>query len=351
MPSSVAASARASTGSSQSSRRRPSPASSIRPAALMRGPSAKPSVCESGTPRAPATSSRAARPARSRRASTRRPWTTKARLRPDQRHHVADRGQRHEVEQAHQVGLGPCREVPGPAQHAHGGDGGEERDARGTQRSHAGAAVEPVGVDGGQHRRRRALAGVVVEHQDLGMAAQRAEHRRGGGAAVDADDEAGALPRQPAQRGLVRAVALARTVRHVGEDGAAEAAQHAGHDRAGAGAVHVVVAEHGHRLAGGHGPREAVGRGLHVDQRVRVGQQRAQRRLEEVGRGVLVDAAGGQQAAQQLGHAEALGEAEADALGGGVPPQPAPSGEAAGHAQHVQRLHRGHRPCLPTRWH
>ena len=65
-----------------SSRRRPSSASLIRPAALMRGPRPKPQVIAVGRSRAAAASSRAAMPGRARRAITRSPWLTRARLSP-----------------------------------------------------------------------------------------------------------------------------------------------------------------------------------------------------------------------------------------------------------------------------
>ena len=54
--------------------------------------------------------------------------------------------------------------------------------------------------------------------------------------------------------------------------------------RAGAGAVHIVVAEDGNLLAGAHGVGQTLRRCLHVDQHRGVGQQGAQRRIEEVGR-------------------------------------------------------------------
>ena len=80
--SSASAMSRASPGSSPSRRRTPRSACPSRPEALMRGPSAKPSAMAPGAPRTCATSSNAASPGRSRRAMTRRPWVTNARLSP-----------------------------------------------------------------------------------------------------------------------------------------------------------------------------------------------------------------------------------------------------------------------------
>ncbi len=78
----VCARARASTGSSDSSRRSPRSEVLMRPAALMRGPRAKPQVKAVGRSRAAAASSSAAMPGRARRAMTRRPCTTSARFSP-----------------------------------------------------------------------------------------------------------------------------------------------------------------------------------------------------------------------------------------------------------------------------
>ena len=60
-------------------------------------------------------------------------------------------------------------------------------------------------------------------------------------------------------------------------------AQQRDHQRGAARAVHVVVAEYAHRLAVLHRIGEAVGGDIHVDQHGRIGQQRPQRGIEEVG--------------------------------------------------------------------
>ena len=80
--SSFSAMARASIASSESNNRKPKSASAMRPEALMRGPSMKPSVCALGISFCPATSSKAASPIRPRLPSTFKPCVTKARLNP-----------------------------------------------------------------------------------------------------------------------------------------------------------------------------------------------------------------------------------------------------------------------------
>ena len=80
--SSRSARAAASCGSSVASSRAPRSAAPIRPPALTRGPSAKPSDQALGAPLTPATAASAARPGRAPPAITASPWRTSARLSP-----------------------------------------------------------------------------------------------------------------------------------------------------------------------------------------------------------------------------------------------------------------------------
>ena len=144
--SSVAASDAASTGSSHSSSRRPRSASAIRPAALMRGPSAKPHVPAVGR-------SRDQRHVEQRRdAGTRAPrhhlqaLADQRAIDAGQRHHVAHGGQRDEVEQADQVRLLARVEEALPAQRAHRRHRRQERDRR-RRTAMTGRMCSPAGSD------------------------------------------------------------------------------------------------------------------------------------------------------------------------------------------------------------
>ena len=66
----------------------------------------------------------------------------------------------------------------------------------------------------------------------------------------------------------------------------------------------------------------------------RIGQQRAQRGIQEVARGINVDAARGEQAADDLRHAHALGNAETDTVLA-VAPYPTPAAQAAADAENA----------------
>ena len=278
----VAARARASTGSSQSSRRRPRSASLMRPAALMRGPSAKPSVWALGTSRICATSISAAMPGR-RGGHYLQPLRHERTVEAAQRHHVADGRQGDEVEQRQQVGFRPRREEAGAAQRPHRRDRRQERDRRRRrgclrpegQSSRFGLTVAITSGGGpsdlwwsstmmsalpgrGQHARRR-----------------RCRNRRTRPASRPP-------PTRPRSAGEVRAVALGHAVRARRDERCSRARAGTRHQRAAARAVDVVVAEHRDRLAAADRIGEAGGGALHVDEDGRIGQQRPQRRFEEI---------------------------------------------------------------------
>ena len=67
-----------------------------------------------------------------------------------QRHHVADRGERHEVEQAEQIGLGPIAIEAFAAQRARRRDQEQEHHAGGGEMALAGEIVLPVRIDHGK---------------------------------------------------------------------------------------------------------------------------------------------------------------------------------------------------------
>ena len=109
-------------------------------------------------------------------------------------------------------------------------------------------------------------------------------------------------------------------------------AQQRDHQRGAARTVHVIVAEHADRLAVLHRIGEPIGGDIHVDQHRRIGQQRAQRGIEEVARRIDADAARGEQAADDFRQVHALGDAETDTILAAAP-HPAPAAQAATDAE------------------
>ena len=110
---------------------------------------------------------------------------------------------------------------------------------------------------------------------------------------------------------------------------AAQLAQQRDHQRRAARAIHVVVAEHADRLAALHGARRADRR-PHPCRSAADGSGSSARKVgsRKSARGLDVDAARRQQAADDLRHAHALGDAEADTVLA-APPHPAPPAQAA----------------------
>ena len=251
---------------------------------------------------------------------------------PCEWHHVTDRRQRHEVEQPHQVGFGPPNEKPQAAQRPHRRDRGEERHAGGTQHPQAGGAVQPVRVHRRQNGRRPPFGLMMIQHDHVRLAGNGRKRDRGGGAAIDADDQAGAAGNERIEGGRVRAVALLDAIRHVMMHRTAQCPQQADHQRRAAGAINVVIAIDRYGFAALHRIGEAVGGDIHVGQSGRVRQQRAQCRLQEVDCGVDPDTARGEQPTDDLRHLEALRDAGRNAILTGAP-QPAPAGQTAGDAQ------------------
>ena len=251
-----------------------------------------------------------------------------------QRHDVADRGQRDQVEIAEQVGRRPAgaafAQFPGHL------DQRQEGHAGGAKMALPGEIVLAVGIDDGNGVRQRAADLMMVEHDDVGAGRlRRVDRGRAVGAAVDGDDQRGAAADQLAHRLGIGAVAFEDAVGDVDFGRHAEMREEALEQRRRGRAVDVVVAEDRHALA----PHDRVGDargGLdHVGQRGRVGQQVADRRIEEF-RGVFGgDAARREHARDDLGHAMALRDGQRDRF---LPDaQPVAPGDAAHRAPHVQK--------------
>ncbi len=118
----------------------------------------------------------------------------------------------------------------------------------------------------------------------------------------------------------------------MGHDPATQRAEHEREHGGGAGAVHVVVAEHAHGLAGLHGAGEPVRRGVHVTQSRGIRQQGAQRRLQEMRRRVAVGAARGEQPAEHVRQVQPLGDVLRDPVLT-LPPEPPPAAQAPFYAE------------------
>jgi hypothetical protein len=195
-----------------------------------------------------------------------------------ERHHVAHRAERHQVEIVEQLRLGPRGAPPaGPAQLAIGGDGEEECHADRRELAERSALVEPVRIDDGDGARQLRLGDMVVDDDDLEPDLRRVRERRmRGDAAIDRDHQRHALGFEAAQRRRVRPIALLHAIGDIEPERPARGLEEAVQQRRRGRAVDVVVAEHGDALAGLDGAGEPRGGDIHVLELRGVGQQRPQ---------------------------------------------------------------------------
>ena len=240
----------------------------------------------------------------SRRRSASRPLRDEGAVEALERHHVRDRAERDEVEISEQIGLGPrvAPEAAGTQLAVHRHDG-HEHQADGGEMAEAGEIVEPVGIDHRERGRKRLVGEMMIDHDHVEAEPLRfGERLVARGAAIDGDEERGALRGERAHRVDVGTVAFEQPVGNVDERPQPGMAQEARQRRGGGRAIDIVVAEDRDRLAAPDGVGDARGGGRHVGQHIRIGHQRAHGRIEE-GRHVLdLDSAPGQDARQKLGH-------------------------------------------------
>ena len=256
----------------------------------------------------------------------------KSPVEPGERHHIADRAERDQVEPAQEVRLGTVGAVPaaGPEQtvdrdHRHVGD------ADGGQGAEAGEIVLAVGIDHGDRRRPLGAKLVMVDHHDID--AKRpglGERFEAGGATVDRHDQAGALPGQRAQRFRVRPVALEQAIGDIDQRVEPLMAQEARQQRRRRCAVDIVIAEDGNALAGHDRIGDARRGGLHVGHHGRVGHQRPEARRQELRRLVHADTAPRQDARHDIGDLVSLGDGKRHIAGRAIQPlEPAAAAKRA----------------------
>ena len=168
---------------------------------------------------------------------------------------------------------------------------------------------------------------MVVENHHIGTALGCGQRRMGGNAAIDADDQPRPGIAKRGNGGGIGAIALAQPVGHVmAHLPAAQIAQALDHQRAGTGAIHIIIGKDRHRLIAAHRLGDARGGLIHIAQDGGVGQQGAQLGGEEIARRIGANATRGEQAADQFWDIKALGEHQPGALLGGAPGPGAPRG-------------------------
>ncbi len=220
-----------------------------------------------------------------------------------ERHHVGDGAERDQMQHRQQIGFG-SRAGPESAlaQRAGDGDQGDKNKANGRQMAKSGKIVGAVRVDDRDRGREFLVGLVMVDHHHFETElAGLFEGYRTGGAAIDRHQQLDAAFGKRADRVDIGAVTLENPVRNM--DGCRTAAlpQVIGQQRRRGGTVDVVVAENRDAFSLDHGVGNARGGLSHAGQRVRVGHQPLDGRVE-IGLRVLgLDATAGEHARQQFG--------------------------------------------------
>ena len=235
-----------------------------------------------------------------------------------ERHHVAHRRQRNEVDHAHEVGQSrapPLTQQPVGRNQHHEGDPGSAEIAKPRN------VIGTVGVDHRIGLGQPVVGQVVVDDQHIrtprpGMR----DWQRAGGAAIERHDQRRAALHQLVDGRNVGTVSLKDPVRDVDLGIEAEMPQIARHQRRGAGAVDVVVAEQANLLFRLDGVGQTRSQGIHRRQRRRVGHEVPERWLEVTLGLVGADPASGQDTRQNLGHLKALPDGGCDPRALGIEP-------------------------------
>jgi hypothetical protein len=137
--------------------------------------------------------------------------------------------------------------------------------------------VEAVGIDDRQRLGKRARAFVVIDDDHLQPGgAGGGERLERLGAAIDRHHQLRTALRDPHQRLARGTIALHQPIGNVDAGPQSERAQQPHQQRRRGGAVHVIIAEDGHRLAPRHRVGQPFGGGVHVAEAGRVGHEAAQ---------------------------------------------------------------------------
>ena len=119
---------------------------------------------------------------------------------------------------------------------------------------------------------------MVIDHNDIDTGrARHLQRLKGLGAAIDSDNQPCTALGDPHQRLAGRTITFHQAIRDVIARLATERAKQPNHQGCRSGAVHVIIAEDGHRLAVQHGIGQPTGRLVHVVEQRRIRHEVADR--------------------------------------------------------------------------
>ena len=231
---------------------------------------------------------------------------------PGQRHHVAYRPESHEIEPGHQVRFRVSLAVPvcvpeRPVDR----DREQEGDADGGELAAVVLLVQAVRVDHRHGLRERRLRDVVVEHHDIepqgGGLGERFVRRR---SAIHGYDDGDSVRLKRAHPADIGSVSLGHPVGHIDRELVSDGREKASQERRRGRSVDVVVREDPDPFAVMDRAYDPLAGAVHVAQRGRVGERRAQRGVEEVVDPIDPDAPSGKNAGDNLRQSVRLGDGE-----------------------------------------
>ena len=223
---------------------------------------------------------------------------------PLERDHVGDGAQRHQIEQAEEVGLGALgRPKTARTQHAVERHDGHEHQPDGGQVAELRKVVEAIGIDHGERGRQLLVGQMMVDHHHVETELARLRQRLvAAGAAIDGDQQRRALGGERAHRLHVGAVAFEQAIGDVDDRHKPALAQVARQRGRRGRAVDIVIAEDRDGFPTPDRIGQAYRRRRHAGEQVGIGHQRPHRRIEEGCDLLDRDPAPGEDARQKLGH-------------------------------------------------
>ena len=227
-----------------------------------------------------------------------------------ERHHVAHRGKRHQIEKAEEIGpVIAGHGVTGLPQRPAGRRHEDQREAGGAQMALPRQIILPVGIDHRMHRGQDRTGKMVVDHHRLEAERRSGKQRiMGIDAAIERHQQPGALPRQALDRRPARPIALGDAIGNVHFRRDPERAQIEHEQRRRGNAVDIIIGDDADRLAGHDGTRQPLGSGFEVADRRRLRHERPQARAQYVLAGLDADAAACQDPAKDLRYAKPLAD-------------------------------------------
>ena len=131
----------------------------------------------------------------------------------------------------------------------------------------------------------------MIQHHNIRAAIGGGQSDTRRNAAIHANDQRSARIAKGRNRRRIRPIAFLHAIRHVRCHLAAKITQKPCHQRAGASAIHIIIAEYRDMLTAAHRNRDAIRRRFHISQARRVRHQRAQLRLQKIRRVIKANAA------------------------------------------------------------